>query len=456
MASTYLEIVNDAIAESGADLAQYSSDGSDFTTQTDPLMNRFKVWVDRAWREIQRRAYDWQFLNNQGVVTIQPGLMFYLDGTIPGAITPTVDVYGTDDAIVYPNLAITKVVDLTDSTYSQVAGKSFGYVDLDTTSNLDMSFKAGGDYFYLEDRRYLVSRVGSNLAQLYQQGVNVGDSLSFLVVTNPGFAPSEWFILNDGATLTTVDPDVDTTSRGTSGWEFTTSSQDIIDAIDSGTYDIYIYGFNISLPTDWTFLDGVPTNSCLQVSSDDGGTFGYAAVDSPAYLHSWKSFDFSEETAEDDYQGEIRKINTATFRIIDHESPSPSTTRKLIYYPWDVFSNGYNNLNVPPSFPQYITQDNTGRWRLYPHPYQPVTLAFNFDRIPQKLELYSDIPKGIPEDFTELIMWLAVRYYGEYDEQPSVARRAERYFKDLLQRLEIIYRPKFRFKSGFDFSRRYA
>jgi len=444
MSSTYVDIVNDAIAESGAELSQYASDGSDFTTQTDPTMIKFKTWVDRAWREIQRRAFDWKFLNNQGVVTVQPGLMFYVDGEISGSIAPTVDVYGTDETVVYSDVPIDRVVDLTDTSYSMTPGKSFGYVDLNTDEDLTYTFKAGGDHFYLEDRRYLVSRVGTNLSQLFQQGVNVGDSLSFLVITNPGFSPSEWFIVNDGATLTSVSPDADDITRGTAGWAFTTNSTELIDVIDSGVFAIYIYGFNINLPDDWTFVDGLPEHQCLGVDDGHSGTFDYAAADSPAYIHSWKSFDFSEETADDDYQGEIRKINPVSFRLIDHESTSPSSSKPLEYCPWTLFSSQYDNVNSAPSYPRFITEDNTGRWRLYPHPYEPVTLKFEFSRLPQKLVDPLDIPKGLPEDFNELIMWLAVRYYGEWDEQPSVQRRAERYFKDLLQRLDILYRPKFR------------
>ena len=74
--ATYVSLVNNAIDESGADLALYAEDGSDFTTNTEPMLNRFKTWVARAWKTVQQVAFDWEFLNNQAIVTLQPGLCF--------------------------------------------------------------------------------------------------------------------------------------------------------------------------------------------------------------------------------------------------------------------------------------------------------------------------------------------------------------------------------------------
>ena len=103
--ATYVSLVNNAIDESGADLALYAEDGSDFTTNTEPMLNRFKTWVARAWKTVQQVAFDWEFLNNQGIVTLQPGLMFYTSVDIATAPTvATLDVYGMRSLTQAPDL----------------------------------------------------------------------------------------------------------------------------------------------------------------------------------------------------------------------------------------------------------------------------------------------------------------------------------------------------------------
>jgi hypothetical protein len=56
--STYLELVNKAIYESGADLEQLTS--ANFASPPDVLQIKFKNWVNDAWRDIQLER-DWRF-----------------------------------------------------------------------------------------------------------------------------------------------------------------------------------------------------------------------------------------------------------------------------------------------------------------------------------------------------------------------------------------------------------
>lgn len=441
--ATYVSLVNKAISESGADLALYQADGSDFDTNTDPMLNRFKEWVARSWTTIQQVAFDWEFLNNQGLVTINPGLMFYTEGDIAGELATTIDIYGTDDSLLFENVPVDAYKDLTYSQYSNTEDQSFGYVDLTASGDeplVSLAFKAGGDYFNLGERLYQYS-MGAQLPYFYSQGVLPGDTMSMVV-----FYGGNYYASQNSALLVSVDPDVDNISKGSQGFVFLSEDPHLLAAYDSGTFDLYLYA-NSSVLDGWVPADGFPSNPLAGYeNSDPLASLVQTVIASKAYLHSWKSFNFSEEIAADDYVNELCEINHDSFKLIDHESPSASTTRPLQFVPWSIFTIQYDNLTNPPSTPVYITKDNTGRWRLFPHPNVPVTLKFDYNRIPQTLALYDDVPKGLPSDFMELVMWLAVRMYGEYDEQPSVARRSERYYKDLLQRLQIKYRPKFRFQ----------
>lgn len=62
MASTYLELVNKAIVESGADLDQLTA--GTFASPPDPYHVKFKNWVNDAWKEIQLER-DWRFSTQQ-------------------------------------------------------------------------------------------------------------------------------------------------------------------------------------------------------------------------------------------------------------------------------------------------------------------------------------------------------------------------------------------------------
>ena len=444
--ATYVSLVNNAIDESGADLALYAEDGSDFTTNTEPMLNRFKTWVARAWKTVQQVAFDWEFLNNQGLVTINPGIMFYNEGDIAGIVGTTLDFYGTDDVLLFDDVPIGQVKDLTYTQYSDSVSKSFGYVNLtcsgDTPVDSSLAFKAGGDYFEIEDRVPIITVAGNILPQFEDANMYVGDTLSILLLASNGTLIGMY---NDTGTLLTLDPATGT-GRGADSYSFSTTNEAILAAVDADDFEMYLYNFEVTLPTGWVFTDGIPVGMGASRGSVDGGTNTITYGPAKAVVHSWKSFLFSEENSSNDYVHEVSEIDNNSFHIIDHESDSPSTTRPLTFIPWHLFAQQYDNLTTPPSTPIYITEDNTGRWRLYPHPDRPITLKFSYSRTPQTLTLWNDVPKGLPDDFVDLVMWLAVRMYGEFDEQPSVARRAERYYKDLLQRLQIKYRPKFHIK----------
>lgn len=454
--ATYVSLVNNAIDESGADLALYAENGSDFTTNTEPMLNRFKTWVARAWKTVQQVAFDWEFLNNQAIVTVQPGLMFYsaheLDtGTLPSVI----DIYGVDNIVVKADVNVLGYRDLTYTQYSDTDNGSFAYLDLATyspNSISDYKFKAGGDYFHIYTDVYTFTVAPPYEAKFFEQHISQGDLVYVALISSQTYngIPEASYFSPFPTKLDTLTPNSNDSSRGSTSFVFKTGDSTLFDMAQSLNFTLYVYK-DTSLWTDIT--QGQVFSGATEV---DG--FAAAAYDSAvsqvqdtfqsdkAYLHSWKSFLFSEENDSNDYVGELSEIDNNSFHLIDHEASSPSTTRPLTFVPWHIFSVQYDNLTTPPSTPRYITEDNTGRWRLYPHPDRPVTLKFSYSRTPQNLVEWDDEPKGLPADFTDLVMWLAVRMYGEFDEQPSVARRAERYYKDLLQRLQIKYRPKFHIK----------
>lgn len=68
-AKTYLELVNDLIIDSGAELQELTS--ATFSTTAIPLHKRMKRWIKQAWIEIQNEA-EWTWLRKDANLAIYP------------------------------------------------------------------------------------------------------------------------------------------------------------------------------------------------------------------------------------------------------------------------------------------------------------------------------------------------------------------------------------------------
>ena len=81
-AKTYLQLVNEAIAESKVSLDPLTS--ANFASPPNHEMySRFKTWVNRAYQYIVTDNDQWQFRQERAVVTIYPRLQLRLDGATP-------------------------------------------------------------------------------------------------------------------------------------------------------------------------------------------------------------------------------------------------------------------------------------------------------------------------------------------------------------------------------------
>jgi hypothetical protein len=163
----YVTLVNNAIQESGADLAEFETDGSDWDDYANTDMkSRFKTWVKRAWRTIQQEAFDWEWMSEQAVVNCTPGIMFYTkneDVVFPTS-PDTIDIYdAADDTIAEADVAFSSVTSLT-GTYTNTL--RYGYVNLvsDNDNPIDFSLKAGGEYFVFPQPVTMVRFVGMGQA----------------------------------------------------------------------------------------------------------------------------------------------------------------------------------------------------------------------------------------------------------------------------------------------------
>jgi hypothetical protein len=411
---TYVSLVNDAITEAGEELATFNTGGSDFTNSTDSMMNKFKTWTSRAWRDVQQECFDWEFMSEQGLCNLDPGIMFYTNGcpatalsflSAPAGVATPVNIRDQDGTIALSSVNVGNVVDLTGvSTLT----KPFGYFSITGTSvssPLSIALKPAAEYITSDPLGTSTTTISGAINFLGGSSYRIG------IPTNSAGAPTivatvgELLFCTDGTNL-------------------------IIGTVTSVA----------SAPASATISAATTTGTVTNIPI--GSVFGPLVF----FVHSWKSFNFDEETSVGDFQETIEEINPKSFRIIDYKAGNPNGEVPLTYVPWSTFRDMYDLSSAYPGIPRLISEDDTGRWRLYPHPYYTVSLKFDYVRRPQILTIYTDVPKGVDDNYLDIIMWRTLIYYGEYEEQPSIVSRARKRYFDLLSRLDQKNREKPHFK----------
>lgn len=445
MTKSYVELINDTIQESGADLASYSLTGSDFNTNTDFLMRRFKTWVKRAWKTIQQEADDWQFLTSRAVVNVGPRIQFYTSGQIPGTIPPAIDIYNSDDIVKISQMPLSGMTDLTPNfTSDSPTGKSYGYIDIgDSYFPVNDTLKPGNDYFYLNGR-IMEYEYGPNLNQFYANGISVGSILSIAAVRNSD--QSDTILISNAITLTEMTPNTDNFLRGSTSFKFTTNVRELQDYIAGGDYTIGLFPLPTDQYTAVEYLTGGDPNNPLLFISEVADDLTGSLVGVKAYIHSWGSYDWNEELADNDFTDLVKGVNSSTYKIIRNGNPEPGSNEELPCIPWQSFLERVDSAQNMPADPAYISEDSQGRWRLWPAPKERVTITFDYIRSPQELTLYNDVPQHLDKEYEDLIMWRALMFYGQFAEQPSIILRAQKEYMNILYRFEKNKRPKFVFR----------
>ena len=470
----YVTLVNRAIEEAGVDLASYASNGSDFnSTSVDKMMPKFKNWVKRAWRDIQQESLDWEFMSSTAEVNLDPGVIFYNANSssssvypeIPAGVTAyisniqDVDSYSlsTEDVLyeVYPK-------ELRPIGRTSPSGKYWGNLIFYTRPQYMTPSDSSTTFYYPPDSNVPNISIKPNGMMMFFDSIakfrivgNLGDGIfADDDLIHFGADPSssmrlpqlleyisfdrtdDVYVAVNGAVLTRYElTDVETQELTI---EFTVPAF-------SETFTAFTDKIGVEVPYNFTLVTDGGSRIRVQLS-----TISYAdqSIDiPPLMIHSWSSYDFNEELSWNDFVADIAEIDNLSFRISELQGSAPTSERKLEFVPWESFKNKYDFENTAnASWPRLVTEDNTGRWRFYPPLGQRITVEFDYQRDPQELSLYSDTPTGLDEYYADLIMWKAIMYFGEYDEQPSVFARAYKNYKNLLTRFEMQYREKFHFK----------
>lgn len=443
--TTYLTLVNSAIQEAGVDLASFAVNGSDFLTNSNAMMQRFRVWSSRAWKDIQQQCYDWDFMQEQGLCNLTPGIMFYTDGT-PISYFATLantifNILDQDGTVAIPSVSAGSFVDLTGESTLTLPFGYFNFAGANLATPLNVALKPAAEYFtvpFAQSGTKTTTFSGSETvatAGTFLGYVNnfTGNLTTSPMIVNLISGPNTYLIGLKSFTTTSFSYDL-----------FNTPATSIDSSVNANVGGSFVDVNTGQVYGSWTgtTTSGFSGSGGVVVTSR---TYRNAAI-GKAYVHSWKSFDFDEETQSGDFQENIQEIDPTSFRLVDYFAPAPSGEQLLEFVHWETFRNRFDLSAAYPGLSRLITQDDTGRYRLYPAPYYQISVKFDYARTPQILTAFGDIPRGINDDFVDLIMWKTLIYYGKYDEQPSVAARAREEYSNILSRLKQKNVDKVHFK----------
>jgi len=142
--------------------------------------------------------------------------------------------------------------------------------------------------------------------------------------------------------------------------------------------------------------------------------------------------DFSEWVADDDGDSE-------DFRIYLNASDEGY----MVYLPWDEFRQVYmiGNARTQEGRPTVYTIKPDDTLILHPIPNDVFTVTGEYYRTPDKMEVNDDEPI-FPERFHLAVMWLALKHYGAYSQEPDKYMVGQVEFKKKLRGLEKSQLPQ--------------
>lgn len=154
----YLDLVNEALRESGSTLDQLTS--GTFVTPSDPLYTKFKEWCKQAWEDIQTDRRDWEYMQGTGTVILNPKMEVYgcssTNSNVSDYAAATFRLHNSANA----NLLVAA---------SLGAATDGAFVDGDYEASLTVTSFTITD-FYIEPGDLLTTATGSALAYFKRWG----------------------------------------------------------------------------------------------------------------------------------------------------------------------------------------------------------------------------------------------------------------------------------------------
>lgn len=139
--ATFLQLVNDAIRESGADIDQLSV----VSTVGNTIQSKFCNWVVQSWEDIQCQYNGWSFMRGNAVVQVYPRIHYYDGTTSYETNTPMEDIVLTNNDWELSNYEDLTIQYFSPASLSAISTPTEGYIDLKVIPDamLDFGMPAG-------------------------------------------------------------------------------------------------------------------------------------------------------------------------------------------------------------------------------------------------------------------------------------------------------------------------
>ena len=129
----------------------------------------------------------------------------------------------------------------------------------------------------------------------------------------------------------------------------------------------------------------------------------------------------------------IYKVDTDSFVLQPEDTLNSADLRKLEYT-----EEGLNSAHGPTLFdlfstasgtPAYVVRSPDGNYDFYPRLNTSYELGFTFSQEVKLMTAYDDTPELLDEKYDDLLMWMALAEYADWDERPKIFSRATKNIK---------------------------
>lgn len=425
----YLELVKEAIRESGAHLKVPTTVGA-----SEGLADNFEQWVKNSWNEIQLERVDWHF--NRDEVQVP----FISNITAERATVP-VTAIGEEHRNNWKLMSLREVW-LASNVVPEDTPRFYinndAYVpdlmyfrDANNTGTVTASYLETSDSpIYTDDP----GNVRLDLNNVTTIDTGKGALLGAFVI-EPG-------LLDESSTLDSLEVIIqyDLSTSSAKGFTFdfyigndtlVTSSVSLASSVREDTISLTPVSLNGATLGDGTVTDAVSVGP--ETDFIDGAKI-------VVFVYMRQADNNYKENGHVDLN--IRLDGEFSYKNI--LADTMENPKQLYYIPWSHWPASYgrtlsgrvvNESELKRGTPQYITINPKGDLQLYPVPDKKYFLEFYPPKKSQTLVQDSDVPI-LPEEYHMIIVWRALMDYAMYHEDRSVFEKARSKYMFYKKRLE--------------------
>ena len=135
----------------------------------------------------------------------------------------------------------------------------------------------------------------------------------------------------------------------------------------------------------------------------------------------------------DDLVASVYEVDEDSFTLqpaVDFTvSPSPTDSTNLIdlmFVGPDNSGRYYTGFAAPTGRPSAIVRMPDGNYDFYPRINSPYDMGFDYTQAPVLMVTYSDTPQLLDEKYDDLLVWMTVAEYADWDERTKLFARAKK------------------------------